>query len=109
MSLSDRLAAAAKARGELGAERAAPIAVQTPEDKADRVQVVLAASRPTTAVAPDPSAAPDSVCPTCGRTGVLGVVDLPRRTADWACEHCGCMWRITLPAPADGELLPPSR
>ena len=105
MSLSDRLAAAARARGDVGGERTAT-AVEPPAD-ASRVQLILSASRPAATVEPDPTAAPDAICPTCSRTGVLGVVDLPRRTADWACDHCGSMWRVMLPAPAPGELLPP--
>lgn len=107
MSLSDRLAAAARERGNLDGERTAIAVEPTPDPP--RVQVILSASRPATAVEPDPNAAPDAICPTCGRTGVLGVVDLPRRTADWACDHCGSMWRVMLPAPAPGELLPPIR
>lgn len=113
MSLSDRLAAAAKARG--GAD-AAPTTTPSSSRPAtttmgtvERMQVILSSSQPVVAVTPDPAAAPDAICPTCGRTGELGLVDLARRTADWSCATCGTMWRANLPAPADGELAPPSR
>jgi hypothetical protein len=112
MSLSDRLAAAAKAR-EAGGTVSTPATTtsgsSTSTATVERVQVILAASQPVVTVKPDPAAAPDAVCPTCGRTGELGLVDLARRTADWSCESCGAMWRARLAAPADSELPPPSR
>jgi len=110
MTLSDRLAAAAKAReAEEPAQAGGSARSGTSTATAERVQVILAASQPVVAVKPDPAAAPDAVCPTCGRTGELGLVDLARRTADWSCESCGTMWRARLAAPADGELPPPTR
>lgn len=116
MNLTDRLAAAARARGETArarpvtteADTAADPDVAAPVDDT-RVQIVMGASTPVAAVPPDPAAAPDAVCPTCGRTGEIGIVDMARRTADWSCAGCGTMWRIRMPAPVDGELAPPLR
>jgi hypothetical protein len=100
-TLSDRLAAAARARGEVVAVRRAPVEevalepVPEPEP-ADPRRIVVAATTPATAVTPDRRAAPDAICPTCGRTGDLGVIDLPGRTADWTCNACGTMWQVGL-------------
>jgi hypothetical protein len=47
-------------------------------------------------VTPDPLADPNTICPTCGHTGDLGVVDLPGRTSDYSCATCGTMWRVNL-------------
>ena len=69
--------------------------VREPEP-ADPRRIVVAATKPTTAVTPDRRATPESICPTCGRTGELGVVDLPGRTADWTCRACGTMWQVGL-------------
>ena len=105
MTLSDRLAAAAKARGEVVAVRRQPVepAIE-PEpvvaEPVERRRIVVAATKPATAVEPELGAAPDSVCPTCGRTGELGVIDLPGRTADWTCTACGTLWQVTLDEPA---------
>lgn len=101
MTLSDRLADAARRRAGLpvagdvdpGSLLARPVG---PERE---VIVVLGAHVPVAAVDPDPQADVDAVCPTCGRTGELGVVDLARRTSDWSCVACGTLWRVTLPAP----------
>jgi hypothetical protein len=107
MSLSDRLALAA-------AERArAQQAGTTVEDLRRRQafveppvmkpvpppspNIIIAGSTTVVAVEPDLTADPRSICPTCGRTGELGIVDLPGRTADWACDACGSMWRLPLP------------
>ena len=106
MTLSDRLAAAAKARGEVVAVRTKPVeaeAVAPPveEEVVERRRVVVAATHPATAVEPELGAAPDSICPTCGRTGELGVIDLPGRTADWTCTACGTLWQVGLDEPAN--------
>jgi hypothetical protein len=108
MSLSERLAMAAaeraKAReagtsvealrqsGGLRREEAATALPLAPV-------IIIAGSTTVAAVEPDPAADPRSVCPTCGRTGEIGIVDLPGRTADWACDACGTMWRLPLPDP----------
>ncbi len=105
MSLSERLSAAARVRDGIE-EPAAPATevraavADDPEPPAERLRIVAAASTPVDVVVPDPAAAPDAVCPTCGRTGELGVVDVPYRTADWSCTACGCLWQVTLPPPA---------
>lgn len=59
---------------------------------------MIRAHIPVAAVEPDPEAEPASVCPTCGRVGELGVLDVHRRHADWTCIACGTMWRVSLPA-----------
>ena len=105
MTLSDRLAAAAKARGEVVAVRRRPAEPERPpipvdEPPVDRRRIVVAATKPATAVDPELGAAPDSICPTCGRTGELGVIDLPGRTADWTCTACGTLWQVGLDEPA---------
>ena len=105
MTLSDRLAAAAKARGEVVAVRRPPVEPErapapVDEPPVDRRRIVVAATKPATAVAPELGAAPDSICPTCGRTGELGVIDLPGRTADWTCTACGTLWQVGLDEPA---------
>jgi hypothetical protein len=103
MSLSDRLHAAARARE--GRPEPAPRIQQattvTIVEEPVRVKIIATASRTVQVTDPDPSAAPDAVCPTCGRTGELGVVDLPYRTADWSCVSCGTLWQVTLPQPAE--------
>jgi hypothetical protein len=102
MSLSDRLAAAARARGEVVAVRRvdtdtmAPPAPE-PEPVLDRRRLLAGPSKTVTAVAANPLAPPDGVCPTCGRTGEIGLVDLPGRTADWTCVACGTLWQVALP------------
>jgi hypothetical protein len=113
MSLSERLAAAAQERAKAaeagidvehlrriqGAIRPVPdgrAAVSSRD-----VQILIAGSTTVAAVAPDLRADPRSLCPTCSRTGVVGMVDLPGRTTDFSCEACGTMWRLSLPeAPA---------
>jgi hypothetical protein len=100
MTLSDRLAAAAKERsnGTTGATDVANRGVKSPSAIQGRdLTIVIGAHVPISAVEPDPAAEPDAVCPTCGRTGELGVVDLHRRTSDWTCSSCGTMWRLTMP------------
>ena len=107
-TLSDRLAAAARARGEVVAVRKPAVdevelePVREPEP-VDPRRIVVAATKPATAVTPDRRAAPDSVCPTCGRTGDHGVVDLPGRTADWTCDACGTMWQVGLDDPVNAS------
>ena len=108
MSLSDRLAAAAEARAR--AEQAgttvqqlealevlAPAAfgLAEPATAAPRT-ILITGSDLVPPVPPDPSADPNTVCPTCNRTGEVGVVDLPGRTSDYSCSTCGTMWRVTL-------------
>jgi hypothetical protein len=108
MSLSDRLAMAAAERAQakqagtsvedLRRRQAflqepastAPVAPQAPN-------IIISGSTTVAAVEPDLAADPRSVCPTCSRTGTLGIVDLPGRTADWGCDACGTMWRVPLP------------
>jgi len=108
MSLSDRLAHAAAERAQ------AQQAGTTVEDLRLRQaflqepgsvlpptpltpNIIIAGSTTVAAVDPDLAADPRSICPTCSRTGTLGIVDLPGRTADWACDACGTMWRVPLP------------
>jgi hypothetical protein len=104
VTLSDRLAAAARARGEIIVVRR-PVVEDVPapaaEEPVDRRRIIAAATHPATAIDPDLGAAPDSICPTCGRTGELGLVDLPGRTADWTCGACGTMWQVGLDEPAN--------
>lgn len=110
MSLSDRLQAAAKVRQDLG--RGVPVRHHHRPSgwtrTVDGIEMILSPSRPVKAVEPDPAADPEAICPACGRTGDLGLVDLARRTASWACEACGAMWRAALPPPREGELRPPA-
>lgn len=109
MSLSDRLADAAKQRhGGATALRAAPSRTES-ATSTTAVQVILAPSKPAVAVDPDPAVPASAVCPTCGRTGEPGTVDLARRTTDWSCDACSSMWRSHMPPPANGELPPPVR
>jgi hypothetical protein len=115
MKLSERLAKAASERADAAAagttvedwkrqhqsspSPSARRAVGRPEPAAERsTTVLLAPQTPVTAVDPEPDADPRSVCPTCGRIGELGMVDLHGRTADWSCGACGTMWRVTLPS-----------
>jgi hypothetical protein len=98
MSLSERLAAAARARGEH-----VEIPARRPEPEPEPVErrlLIMGATQPVTAVDPDPAADPDSVCPVCGRTGDLAVVDLARRTTDYCCGTCNAMWRVAMPVSA---------
>lgn len=108
MSLSDRLAAAAAARAR--AEQAgttvqqlealevlAPAAFGLAEPAAAaRRTILITGSDLVPPVPPDPSADPNTICPTCNRTGEVGVVDLPGRTSDYSCSTCGTMWRVNL-------------
>jgi hypothetical protein len=109
MSLSDRLAAAAEARAR--AEEAGTtvqhlevLAVLAPETfgLADPPvattprTILITGSDLVPPVSPDPGADPHAICPTCNRTGDIGVVDLPGRTSDWSCGACGTMWRVNL-------------
>jgi hypothetical protein len=110
MSLSDRLANAAQERA--GAQQAgtsiagwrrlreATAEPPAPESEPSEpwVTIMIRAHVPVAAVEPDPDAEPASVCPTCGRVGELGVLDVHRRHADWSCNACGTMWRVNLPA-----------
>lgn len=115
MSLSDRLAAAARQRAD-GPAAATTSGTATsgttlvdapPADAAQepgaapapRRRIVSGPMRRTSAVEPDLAANPDSLCPTCARKGELGVVDLPGRTADWSCMACGTLWQTRLPDP----------
>ena len=102
MTLSDRLADAARRRAGLPvASDADPGSLLARPVRPEReVAIVLGAHIPVATVEPDPEADADAVCPTCSRTGELGVVDLARRTSDWSCMACGTLWRITLPASA---------
>lgn len=128
MKLSERLAMAATERADAAAagttverwrqqrqaEQAAgpglrpePDGRGTPATAPHDTAVILAPQTPVTAVDPDPTADPRSVCPTCGRGGDLGMVDLHGRTADWSCPACGTMWRVTLPPVGGIDNLPP--
>ena len=99
MSLSDRLAQAARQRE--GVPTVDPRSLLRPSPLARReLTVVLDAHIPVAAVEPDPDADASSVCPTCGRTGELGIVDLHRHTSDWSCLACGTMWRVETPVSA---------
>jgi hypothetical protein len=108
MSLSDRLALAAAERAQ--AKQAGTSvedlrrrqAFMQPETVAppplpSAPNIIIAGSTTVAAVEPDLAADPRAICPTCSRTGSLGIVDLPGRTADWACDACGTMWRLPLP------------
>lgn len=108
MSLSDRLAAAAEARER--AEQAGTTVEQLQGLGFSTIDLFTLADPPTPAPhtvlikgsdlispgSPDPAADPNSICPTCNRTGHLGVVDLPGRTSDYSCAICGTMWRVSL-------------
>jgi hypothetical protein len=121
MSLSDRLAAAARNRGAdddgpLASRPTALRQVARPAEPPVSISVMLPPDGPVSIVDADPSATPGSLCPTCNRPGELGLVDLHRHTTDWQCTTCGTMWRATAttaaPAPlaAPGErVLPPMR
>lgn len=100
MSLSERLAAAARARGE-DVPLPPPPPAPEPEPEPDPRLIVMRPFTPATAVEPDPDADLESTCPTCGRRGEVAVVDLARRTTDWACDVCGTMWRVTMPPPSE--------
>ena len=96
MSLSDRLERAARQRE--GLPVVDPGSLLAPPRQALReLTVVLGGHIPVATVDPDPEADADAVCPTCGRTGELGIVDLGRQTTDWSCLACGTLWRVTLP------------
>lgn len=112
MSLSDRLAAAAEARARaeqagttvevlqaLAPPGTTPFGLAEPPPPPDR-KILITGHDAVGPVTPDPTADPASICPICGRTGDLGVVDLPGRTSDYSCASCGTMWRITLDSPA---------
>jgi hypothetical protein len=114
MTLSDRLAAAARVRDAVATgqpEPAAPVAPPTPADLGIEVTIVLPPEGPVAAVPIDLAAAPGSLCPTCARPGQLSLVDLPRQTTDWQCIACGTLWRSrsTVPVPMRTSLLPPMR
>ena len=120
MSLSERLAAAAKARDAGTGLAMPPVATDSapapgstvvaqarparPGPSASSVatvarpgpRIIAPASTPVDVVTPDPDASPTSICPTCGRTGELGMVDLPGQTADWSCLSCGTLWQVSL-------------
>jgi len=98
MSLSDRLARAAQER-----EGAAPnpaSLLNQPTSAGREVSIILDAHIPVVAVEPDQSADLNAICPTCSRTGELGIVDLARQTTDWSCLVCGTLWRVRQPASA---------
>jgi len=97
MTLSERLARAARQREGAAAPGPASSHLAPPRRAGREKAVVVGAHIPVVAVEPDPAADPDAVCPTCGRTGVVGLVDLGRQTTDWSCAACGTLWRITAP------------
>ena len=105
MSLSDRLDAAARARdGRPDVLAPAPPARPAPfatDHAPPIIRIVGGATRTVDVIHPDPDAPVGSVCPTCGRGGELGVIDLPYRTADWSCTACGTLWQVKLPPSAD--------
>jgi hypothetical protein len=94
MTLSERLARAARQRegvqASTSSSRLAPPRQGLGRDKT----VIVGAHVPVAAVEPDPSANADAVCPTCGRTGEVGLVDLGRQTTDWSCTACRTLWRV---------------
>lgn len=109
MSLSERLARAAQQReGSAVVDRASPVTAAAPDIE---VSVIVAGTTPVAAVEPDPAAEPGSLCPSCSRPGIVGLVDLPRRTTGYNCSACGAMWSVrTLePLPRPGSTLPPMR
>ena len=97
MSLSDRLADAARERAGLPTVPAGALLAEPRRPRSERT-IVVGAHIPVAAVEPDPEAEADSICPSCGRTGELGILDLGRQTADWTCVACGTLWRIVMPA-----------
>jgi hypothetical protein len=112
MTLSERLASAAAERARAKAlgtsveqlrlrEASFPPAFETSAE-VPQPRILISGSTALASVEPDPLADPRSICPTCGRTGDVGVVDLPGRTSDWSCSTCGTMWRIPLPAANGG-------
>jgi hypothetical protein len=95
MSLSERLADAARQRA--GGPAADPGTLLARRRQTTReLTVVLGAHIPVAAVEPDPEAEADSICPSCGRTGQLGILDLGRQTSDWTCVACGTLWRVAV-------------
>jgi hypothetical protein len=112
MTLSERLASAAAERArakeagtsveQLREREASFVAQFRPKAEVLQPKILISGSTTLASVTPDPGADPRSICPTCGRTGDVGVVDLPGRTSDWSCATCGTMWRIPLPAASDG-------
>lgn len=117
MSLSDRLAAAARLRDAASSGQslpgADPLGEAEPVDVRVEISIMLPPDGPVSMAPRDPAADPGSLCPTCNRPGELGLVDLHRQTTDWQCTTCGTMWRArdTTPAPvaAEQRLLPPMR
>lgn len=103
MSLSDRLARAARQREGLPVVDPGSL-LAPPRQPLRELTIILGAHVPVAAVEPDPDADADSVCPTCGRTGELGIVDLGRQTTDWSCMACGTLWRVTLPTSGSPHL-----
>jgi hypothetical protein len=99
MSLTERLAAAARERGEAAPLPPPPPPEPEPPEPVDVRSVIVGPSQPVTAVEPGPDADPEAVCPTCGRTGTIAIVDLARRATDWACDGCATMWRVAMPVP----------
>lgn len=104
MKLSDRLAQAATDRRNAEAagttvedwrRRQSGQLLPEPSPPPEDVIILVSGPTPVAAVRPDPLADPRSVCPTCARTGEMGMVDLAGRTTDWACNACGSMWRVT--------------
>lgn len=110
MSLSERLAAAAEARAraeqagttveqlhQLGL-RVPPVDLRLadPEPEPATRTILISGSDLVAPVTPEPGADPNAICPTCHRTGQVGVVDLPGRTTDYSCAACGTMWRVNL-------------
>lgn len=119
MTLSDRLAAAARvregaARGTTAAPTSSlpsPTSTATATRRAGTTTISPATERavaadkrirvhaiqPAAWTEPPVDAEANSVCPTCGRVGELGILDLPGRTADWSCLTCGTLWQVDLP------------
>src|SRR5262249_10461283 len=121
MNLSDRLAAAARVRGEEPEMHAATtvggrLAQGATALASIEISIMLPPDGPVSMIARDPDATPGSLCPTCTRPGELGLVDLHRHPTDYQCTTCGTMWRAldTTPpppaVPASGQrLMPPMR
>jgi hypothetical protein len=105
MSLSDRLHEAARQRAGLPTSDAGPMLAEPPVARRE-LTVILGAHIPVATVEPDPEADADAVCPSCGRTGELGILDLGRQTTDWSCIACGTLWRITTPVAAPAADIP---
>jgi hypothetical protein len=97
MTLSDRLAAAERARSGSANEdaRVGGHTLTATETLPPDMTILLSPQNTVGAVTPDPAVPRHAICPTCGRTGELGLVDLARRTGDWACDTCGTLWRVT--------------